>query len=104
MKKKTQLKSLSNTVASAKKEHDQMAIELKKAYEKRSRPEWSIMSKIEQEILHSFKIEREAYHGGDFNGVCCQRLMEHWNTIMPKVEAMVVQMSGKREASFQIQQ
>jgi hypothetical protein len=26
-------------------------------------------------LLEKFNVQHEAYHGGDFNGVCCQRFV-----------------------------
>jgi hypothetical protein len=42
----------------------------------RGKPESSIMADIELP-LKNFYVSSAAYHGGDFNGVCCQKLVEN---------------------------
>jgi hypothetical protein len=42
----------------------------------RGKPEASIQAEIELH-LENYKISRASYHGGDDNGVCCRRLVEH---------------------------
>jgi len=46
----------------------------------RGKPESSLIADIES-LLEKYSIQREAYHGGDFNGVCCQRLVENTQNI-----------------------
>jgi hypothetical protein len=38
------------------------------------KPEALIMAEVEQ-LLEGFKISSKAYHGSEFNGVCCRRLV-----------------------------
>ena len=39
-------------------------------------------------LKDSAKIYREAYHGGDLNGVCCLRLVEKQDLIMKEIIEM----------------
>jgi hypothetical protein len=51
----------------------------------RGKPEASIVAEIEL-LLDKYKISRAAYHGGDFNGVCCRRLVNNCHVIIEEVK------------------
>jgi hypothetical protein len=42
--------------------------------QKHGKPDSSMIMDIEL-LLEKFAFQREAYHGGDFNGVCCRRII-----------------------------
>ena len=53
----------------------------------RGKPEASIVAEIEL-LLDNFRISRACYHGGDFNGVSCRRLVYYCNAIMEEVKKL----------------
>lgn len=63
--------------------------------EERGKPESSLMADIEL-ILERFSIQREAYHGGDFNGVCCRRIVGNGSEIIRELRKIV---KKKKDAS-----
>ena len=48
-------------------------------------------------ILKSYHIEVQSYHGGDFNGVSCRRLLENVEEIMQEIKEAVK--SGRKKPS-----
>jgi hypothetical protein len=57
--------------------------------------EASIGAEIEL-LLENYKISRASYHGGDYNGVCCRRLVENAKTIAEKVQAILQSKKDER--------
>ena len=41
-------------------------------------------------ILKTFNVEAEAYHGGQFNGVSCRKILDNIESIMRKTEKVVI--------------
>ncbi len=54
----------------------------------RGKPEASIVAEIEL-YLEKLKISRAAYHGGDFNGVCCRRIVGNSKAIADNVQVIL---------------
>jgi hypothetical protein len=59
----------------------------------RGKPESSLIADIEL-LLEKYSIQREAYHGGNFNGVCCRRLVGNTQNIFNELRAL---MSTKKD-------
>ncbi len=59
----------------------------------RGKPESSISVDIEV-TLAKFLISRASYHGGDFNGVCCRRLVQNADEVISEIKPVVL---SKRE-------
>ncbi len=57
--------------------------------DERGKPEASIIVEIEQ-LLEKFDASRAAYHGGDFNGVACRRIVGNANEICQRVMEILV--------------
>jgi hypothetical protein len=76
---------------SCKKKVEAMKIE-------RGRPESSLAVDIEL-TLQKYFISSAAYHGGDLNGVCCRRLVEHAQAITNELEPVIM---SKRDANCDI--
>ncbi len=55
----------------------------------RSKPEASIMSEIEM-LLDLYRISRGSYHGGDFNGVCCRKLVGNAQPITAEIRKILI--------------
>ncbi len=55
----------------------------------RGKPHSSIASDVELTI-GKFLICHASYHGGDFNGVCCRRLVNGCNIIMEEVKKIIL--------------
>jgi len=55
----------------------------------RGKPHSSIASDVEL-TLGKFLICRASYHGGDFNGVCCRRLVQHATDIILGIKPILV--------------
>jgi hypothetical protein len=53
----------------------------------RGKPESSMIADIEL-LLETYSIQQEAYHGGEFNGVCCQRLVGNTQNIFNELRAL----------------
>ncbi len=62
-------KEAQNYYLTCKKQLEALKIE-------KGQPESSIMAEVEL-TLKKLIISSIAYHGGDFNGVCCQRLVKN---------------------------
>ena len=56
----------------------------------RGKPEASIVAEIEL-YLEKLKISRAAYHGGDFNGVCCRRIVGNSKAIADNAQVILKQ-------------
>lgn len=56
----------------------------------------SLLSTVET-ILKTHNIEVEAYHGGDFNGVSCRRMLDNVGEIMQEVKEIVIR--GRKKPS-----
>jgi hypothetical protein len=61
----------------------------------RGKPETSIVADIEP-ILAKYHVSRAAYHGGDFNGVCCWRIVGLAKPICDEIQSILV---SKRDRS-----
>ena len=61
----------------------------------RGKPESSISVDIEV-TLAKFLISRASYHGGDFNGVCCRRLVQNADEVISEIKPVIL---SKRERS-----
>ncbi len=75
---------------------EDIASELKKLESleaERRKPE--LLSDIEL-LLETFNVQHEAYHGGDFNGVCCRRIVG--NTANLFLELRVIMKIKKDES------
>jgi len=59
----------------------------------RGKPESSISVDIEV-TLAKFLISRASYHGGDFNGVCCRRLVQNADEVISEIKPVIL---SKRE-------
>ncbi len=44
--------------------------------------------------MEKYSVEREAYHGGDFNGVCCRRIVGNAAPIVKELRAMIKMKKG----------
>lgn len=55
----------------------------------RGKPEASIVAEVEL-YLENFKITRASYHGGDYNGVCCRRLVDNSKNISKEVRKNLI--------------
>ena len=55
------------------------------------------IEKLIADIYHDYHIEREAYHGGDFNGVCIRRWMAQAEDILKRISTLLK--AEKREDS-----
>jgi len=72
-----QTNALNEIKGNVKKCQEQVAIWKKKLSDykiERGKPEASIVAEIEM-LLDQYRISRGSYHGGDFNGVCCRKLV-----------------------------
>jgi chromosome segregation ATPase len=56
---------------------------------KQGKPEASIVAEIEL-LLDKHKESRDAYHCGDFNGVCCRRLVNYCHIIMKGITKIIL--------------
>jgi hypothetical protein len=67
-------------------------IECRKALEmlqaERGKPESSLIADVEL-LLYRHHIEREAYHRGDFNGVCCRRVVGNAAVLVNEVRTIM---------------
>jgi hypothetical protein len=54
----------------------------------RGKPEASIVAEIEL-YLEKLRISRAAYHGGNFNGVCCRRIVGNSKVIANNVQGIL---------------
>ncbi len=61
----------------------------------RGKPASSIVADLEL-TLAAFYVSRAAYHGGDFNGVCCRRIVQSAKPICDEIRPVLVL---KREQS-----
>jgi hypothetical protein len=52
--------------------------------EERGKPEASILADIEL-LLEKYNVSRAAYHGGDYNGVSCRRLVGNCGEIVEEI-------------------
>ena len=88
MSKKEVLKSLKENF----KKKQEKTIECRKALEtlqaERGKPESSLIADVEL-LLYRYHIKREAYHEGDFNGVCCQRLVGNTAAIVNELRTIM---------------
>jgi hypothetical protein len=64
----------------------------------RGKPESSIMADDELS-LKNFNICSTSYHGGDFNGVCCRRLVENAKAVTDELRTIL---TSKRDQSCEI--
>jgi len=55
----------------------------------RGKPEASIVAEIE-DLLEKFHASRAAYHGGDFNGVSCRRIVGNAKEISDAVRGILL--------------
>jgi hypothetical protein len=55
----------------------------------RGKPESSIIANVEL-TLAKFLVSHAAYHGGDFNGVCCRRLVRNAKVITEEIKPILV--------------
>lgn len=79
---KENIKKCQQSTASCKKLLETYRIE-------RGKPEASIVSEIEM-FLETFKVSRAAYHGGDFNGVSCRRLVANAHPISDELRQILI--------------
>jgi len=56
--------------------------------EERGKPEASISADIET-VLEKYKVSRAAYHGGDYNGVSCRRIVGNSSDIMQDITSVL---------------
>ena len=82
------LKSCKGKVKMAQAEHAKCKVNLETYRVQRGKPEASILTEVEQ-LLESFKISSAAYHGGEFNGVCCRRLVANAKVITDEVRGIL---------------
>jgi hypothetical protein len=61
----------------------------------RGKPETSIVADLEL-TLAKYHVSHAAYHGGDFNGVCCWRIVGSAKPICDEIRAILV---SKRDRS-----
>ena len=55
----------------------------------RGKPEASIISELE-DVLETFNASRAAYHGGDFNGVACRRIVGNAREICDRIRTIIM--------------
>ncbi len=55
----------------------------------RGKPEASIVAEIEI-LLDQYRISRGSYHGGDFNGVCCRKLVGNAKPITAEIRRILI--------------
>jgi hypothetical protein len=55
----------------------------------RGKPEASIVAEIEI-LLDQYRISRGSYHGGDFNGVCCRKLVGNAKPITVEIRRILI--------------
>jgi hypothetical protein len=55
----------------------------------RGKPEASIVAEVEL-FLEMFKVSHAAYHGGDFNGVSCRRLVANAQPISDELQKILI--------------
>jgi hypothetical protein len=65
----------------------------------RGKPEASIVAEIELH-LENYKISRASYCGGDYNGVCCRRLVEHVKPISEEVRTVLITKKDERHGKI----
>jgi hypothetical protein len=61
----------------------------------RGKPEASIIAELEL-YMESIKISRAAYHGGDFNGVCCRRIVRNCKPIADNIRTILIAKKDER--------
>jgi len=86
---KDQLDKLKHKVKESQKEVGITKNNLVALKAERGKPEASIVAEMEL-LLDKHKVSRAAYHGGDFNGVCCRRLVNGCNIIMEEVKKIIL--------------
>ncbi len=64
--------------------HSELKKKLSDLKAERGKPEASIVAEVEL-YLETLKITRASYHGGDYNGVCCRRLVGNSKNISNEV-------------------
>ncbi len=78
---KDNLKTTSESLAQCK-------VLLQSYTEERGKPESSLLADTEL-LLGQFSVEHEAYHGGDFNGLCCQRIVGNGAEIIKELRKIM---------------
>jgi len=68
----------------------------------RGKPEASIIAEIEM-YMETLRISRAAYHGGDFNGVCCRRIVGNCKAIAENIETILKAKKDDRCDNAEIQ-
>jgi hypothetical protein len=86
---RNQLKALKDKVKSCQEAHTSCKKNLETYRSERGKPEASIVAEMEY-LLEQFKISRASYHGGDFNGVCCRRLVASAKPISDEVRQILI--------------
>jgi hypothetical protein len=70
--------------------------------EERGKPEASIVAEIE-EHLEKYHASRAAYHGGDFNGVSCRKIVSNAKKVCDEVREILLRKKMKNVMRQQLQ-
>jgi hypothetical protein len=84
------LVDVKESVRTARKLKQSCKDSLKKHKDARGRPTESIIAQFEK-VLRKYNAKREAYHGGDFNGVSCRKLVANIVEIMLEFHVIIMQ-------------
>ena len=81
------IKSL--TIEKKKNNHELRSVKasLKNEQEKRGHSD-NTLENLLYLILEESQIQKQHFHGGAMNGVCCRRLLDNLDTIFPKIKAL----------------
>jgi len=90
LKKQSIEKRIQETFKEAQETLKQSRKRLEELMTARGKPHSSIAADVEL-TLAKFLISRASYHGGDFNGVCCQRLVHGAKDIIQEIKPVLAQ-------------
>jgi hypothetical protein len=86
---KNQYRTSKEKVKECQTAHSELKKKLSDLKAERGKPEASIVAEVEL-YLETLKITRASYHGGDYNGVCCRRLVGNSKIISDEVRKILI--------------
>jgi hypothetical protein len=89
--KQNEIDTAKSRYKEAEARYKQAKSDVERLRKERGRPAESIQVEIDCFIAMRYNIKRAAYHGGDFNGVCCHLLVANAREIMNDIQRIVLE-------------
>ena len=83
------IKELTKKKKNCNQELRKLKLDFKKEQQKRSNDS-NGLEYLLHEILEDFHIQKQHFHGGAMNGVCCRRLLDNVDSIFVRIKELTI--------------